>query len=469
MKVSKNFMIYLLVIIVMFIGAISPLFSYASIVLAILIGLKLGEIAIKYPNCVHCKGILLLLVFQNFALGLGAHLNNNMESSLSLVTQIPFIIIAMEWIVLIVSKRRLISESKKHRRIFYILLVLILLSILIGRGKLQAMLINIRNLTVFFMSYEIALLNITSKENFLKFEKFSFKLGVIVLIVGIILLMGGYGLYEIIGVKEVYVAKGSPLLNNKLDDRFTTSLVSHNFNRMGSLFYEPVNLGYFFSALTISSFFSEWTFKRSKKNICFCLMLLGLVLSFGKGGYMVTIAAFGYVIMQRLFAFLRKKIGKKTLRNGLIGVVIIIVTCFSIYYYKNIGAAASPHFWGIIQTWKSVVSRPYGYGLGTGGNASLIYGSNNSWYASGGETQLMSFIYQIGFQGGLVFAICVVMTKLSSKLNLKKGDEVFIVLPFILLGMSLLQDNTFTPQCIVLFMFLQAGVKKAYCESNKGD
>ena len=242
---------------------------------------------------------MLLLVFQNFALGLGAHLTQNTSSSLSLMTQIPFIVIAMQWVVLLVGKNTSYPEFQKHRMLFGLLIICILLAAMIGRGPIQSMLVNTRNLTAFFMAYEIALYNISSETEFYKFEKFCFTLGLIVLLAGIVILIGGYNLYEAIGIKEVYSAKGSPMLGNKLDDRFTTSLINRDYNRMGSLFYEPVNLAYFFSALTISSFFSKWTERKSRKIIWFCLMALGLLLSLGKGGYLLTIAAFGYVILQK--------------------------------------------------------------------------------------------------------------------------------------------------------------------------
>lgn len=460
---KKSYVLYLLAILSIFIGAINPVFTYLSVLTAIGIGLVEGFLAIKSPSYNHCKGIILLLVFQNFALGLGAHLFGNMNSSLSLLTQIPFVIIAVEWMVLIINQKQLIAENRHHRLFFLILLALMFISLMFGRGTFQSILVNIRNMTVFFVAYEIALFNLVTEKDFYLFEKFCFRLGVVVLALGIVLLIGGFRLYEVIGIREVYSAKGSPLIGNALDDRFTTSLINKGYDRMGSIFYEPVNLGYFFSALTISSFFTRWTKYKKKKNLFFFLMLIGLALSLGKGGYLITIAVFGYVMVLRVFNSLRKVVGKKQLRNGIVGIVAIAVISFAIYYYKNIGAAVSPHFWGIIQTWGSVMNRPYGYGLGTGGNAALIFGSSTDWYATGGETQLMSFMYQIGMQGVFAFFICVIKTRLSPKLNLSKGDEAFIVVPFVLIGMSLLQDNTFTPQCIVLFMFLQAGVKNLYC------
>ncbi len=197
------------------------------------------------------------------------------------------------------------------------------------------------------------------------------------------------------------------------------------------------------------------------------MMLSGLILSFGKGGYLITLAVVVYVYGQRFIHSLRKKAGTVFFRR--LGIILLIMALdfFCIYYYLNIGAATLPHFWGIMQTWGSILARHCGYGLGTGGNASLIFGTNNSWLATGGETQLMSFVYQIGIQGGLIFIFCVLKTGLSARLRLRKGDEIFVVLPTVLLILSLLQDNTFTPQCIVLFMILQGAANRIYSNMKR--
>ena len=125
---------------------------------------------------------------------------------------------------------------------------------------------------------------------------------------------------------------------------------------------------------------------------------------------------------------------------------------------KYIGAAIRPHIWGIQNTWENVLARPWGHGLGTGGNAAQILGGANSedWFGSGGETALMSYAYQIGLQGVLCFILCVFSTAVQ------KANEFtpFFYIPIILVGVSLMQDNTFTPQCITAFMLLQGGVNK---------
>ena len=462
LRIKKAYFLYWMVPFIILIGATNHYLTYIAIFGAGIIGVTLGQQSLRKPNMQNCMGIMLLLVFQNLSIGLGAHIAGNSNSSLSLLTQIPFLIIAIQWLFLLISKKKLITEEKKHRFFFLILIIFIFMSLLNGIGSIQSILVNVRNMTVFFMAYEIGLYSIKTADELSQFEQFMFKLGIIVLICGVILLVGGYDLYKLIGIREVYIAKGSPLQSEALDDRFTTSLISREYYRMGSLFYEPVNMGYFFSALALTACFTNWNRNKKKKIMISLLMIVGLILTFGKGGYLITLMVSLYIIGDRLFGFFGRIIGKKALRDIGIIIIVCVTAAFCIYYYLHIGAAVSPHFWGIIQTWQSVLRRPIGYGLGTGGNAALIYGTEYSWYASGGETQLMSFMFQIGAQGIFFFILCVLKTSLIPKAKQKKSDAIFGIIPIALIVLSLLQDNTFTPQCIVLFMILQGAMHSIY-------
>ena len=194
------------------------------------------------------------------------------------------------------------------------------------------------------------------------------------------------------------------------------------------------------------------------------IMGLGLLLTFGKGGYLLVGSIFLCLIIQRLLERYLKKIPLETIFKITIAIIIVSVSLFCIFYYKNIGAAVSPHFWGVIKTFNSVMARPYGYGIGTGGNAAQLFNDNaQSWFETGGETALMSFIYQIGIQGGIALLICMYnISIVKPNKDTSYFYRVFSFLPIILVGISLLQDNTFSPQCIVPFMLLQGGAKEIF-------
>lgn len=102
----------------------------------------------------------------------------------------------------------------------------------------------------------------------------------------------------------------------------------------------------------------------------------------------------------------------KMIRKIIIGVGIIGTFLFVKFYISHYGLAVLNHIWGIMNTWQNVLQKPYGHGLGTGGNAAQVLSSTaGDWLSSGGETALLSYIYQIGLQGGLAFILAVLSTK----------------------------------------------------------
>ena len=158
-----------------------------------------------------------------------------------------------------------------------------------------------------------------------------------------------------------------------------------------------------------------------------------------------------------LHVFLRQP---KAIRKTVIGIGIIGTFLFVKFYISHYGLAVMNHIWGIMNTWQNVLQKPYGHGLGTGGNAAQVLSSTaGDWLSSGGETALLSYIYQIGIQGGLAFVLAVLSTKVKiSNKRAYKGQSIAFYLPFILLGVSIMQDNTFTPQCVASFMLFQGAM-----------
>ncbi len=473
---KKGFILYFVIIIViMGIGSMNKILTYPSMLASVILAIMLGRAFVNKPNVDMCEGIILLLMFQNFSIGLGAHYLGNTDSSLKFITQIPFLTIFTIWFIITLHDLKRKNEDKASK-FFGVLLICILFSCIINRGTVLAILTNLRNMTVFYMAYVIGKKGIRSEIELGKFINFLIKIASIFLVFGVVLLITGYEGYSLIGIKEVYIAKGVSNVRDSLDGRFHTTLISKQYTRMGSLLYEPVNLAYFYAAVSILTIFGRWTKNKFKKVFFSLVSIIGLILTFGKGGYMIFgIAISAYYLGIFIKAFLGKINSKLAFKITTI-FCVISVTVFCIYYYKNIGAAVSPHFWGIERTWKSVVKQPWGYGLGTGGNAAQTFNSSNGdWLETGGETALMSFMYQIGIQGILALILTMLnMTNIRKKQFYRKEDKdigrligIFNYIPIVLIGVSLLQDNTFTPQCIVVYMFVIGSLKNMTQNSNK--
>lgn len=284
--------------------------------------------------------------------------------------------------------------------------------------------------------------------------------------------IGGYEIYKRIGINEVYIAKGAPI-GNSLGGRFYTTLIKKQYLRMGSLMYEPINLAYFYSFCSLISCFSTWTKDKLKRVFYILVSSIGLILTFGKGGYLIAISALLALLTHKILRNLKKtkSISEKKVYKLTFIVIAIFLSAFSLYYYHNIGAAVNTHFWAIERTWKNILKHPYGHGLGTGGNAATTFNdtSKKTWLETGGESALMSFTYQIGIQGSFCLIMCMLSFVNFNNKKLKNIEIVFKYIPLILIGLSIMQDNTFTPQCITPFM-LALGYfynNSAYTYQNK--
>lgn len=461
-KINVSSIGFKIILGLMFIGSLANYVVPIALIGSATIALLLSMEYLKKPNVEACKGLITLLLYQNLSIGLGAHIFANKSESLKLITQIPFLVITIIWIFL---ELKLINSDRNNKktRIFFILLVVsIFFSLLIDRGSIQAILMNVRNLTVFFMAFEIGKYNVNDKADLDKIIKYIMRNALIFLVFGIVLNLLGYKGYEFIGIDEVYLAKGVQI-SGRLDDRFYTTLIKTQFLRMGSLLYEPVNLAYFYALSTIVAYFANWTQNKKLKIIFVIICGIGLILTFGKGGYLIVLATFLAYYLQLLLRSNMKKVDERKVYRISLIILAFFLVAFCIYYYKNIGAASSVHFWAVMGTWKNILKQPYGYGIGTGGNMSQLLNQvsdTSSWLDTGGETAFMSFMYQIGVQGTLFLVLCLLSMK---KINLENNEErkliyVFNYIPFILIGISMLQDNTFTPQCIVPFMIIQGAL-----------
>ena len=455
MKFSKNYILFFLLIASMFFGALSPSLTVIAMVLSAIISLLIGFS--RETNYSISIGIILLLCFQNFAIGTGAHLANNSSDTLKYITQIPFISSTIIFISLVLRRPKI--ENDKH---FILLLLALLFSLVLGHGSINAILMNVRNMTVFYVAYRIGYTTINSQAEKLKFYAAINTISFLMLIVGIILLIGNYSLYSILGINEVYIAKGDEITGNALNGRFYTDIGQSILLRMGSLYYEPVNLSYFFAAIVILSiFFNEVPQKVKIKNVL--VSATGLLLCLGKGGIIVAIAT---IIIIKSANFYKKISKNKNMRRKIKQVTVLILAATAvicILYYQKVGGTVKPHFWGVMQTWTNCIKTPFGHGLGTGGNMSTLFGNNaDNWLSTGGESGFMSFLYQLGFQGMLIFCICFIKTGTIKKEWGKENDmqKACMILPLILLTVSVLQENTFTPQCIVPFMLIIGGYNR---------
>lgn len=456
------------------IGSTTPVMTYASVVMSFVAACYFGYTFIKDPGPWAGKIIITILCLQNLCIGVGAHLAGNTDTSLMLLTQIPFMTIFVIWFTGLIYELKKDGFKKyisnKTNLLFILLLICIGMSLIIGHGSAKSCLVSLRNMTVFYMTYCIGRRMCKSREDMNDYIRYFLILSVIMCILGLILMAGGYEMYKALGVHEVYIAKGAPFAQGRLDDRFLRIIQGQWVQRLSSIYYEPVNIAYFLSTSVLCAAFANPFKNRKKKVLLIIVCIVGLLLTQGKGGYLLVImpmcCLLGEWLIRKIFRLEHEKCSDSLLLFVMIIIAFVgltIITILLVNFWDG-RELIMPHIRGIVGAMNSITARPWGYGLGNGGNAALVFNGTikdmNDWYAIGGETALMSFLYQLGICGIIVFMMCLVSTSLYKAKKIDNFSKIIYCLPWGLICVSVLQDNTFTPQCIVPFMLLVGGYRR---------
>lgn len=408
--------------------------------------------------------IIVVLCLQNFIIGVFGKLGGQ-TNSLSFMTQIPFLFLFFIFLLLFIQKK--LKLNKLYGAMF--LLFLVILFAIRNGGNINDVLIQVRNLIVFFLAFEVFSYCCRDEYEFNKFSKHFLLIGIFMFVTAILLYIGGFSLYEKLGIANVYTAKGLPGEGTYfLPPRFTTEIFNIPITRMGGLYYEPVTMGYFFSAEFIGSLILPWTKNISNKIFLSIIFGMALLLTGGKGGMLIAASL--------LLGSICIKVGRSRVSPGKIWIVltfiILIFTIFSEFYASNYAGPAGAHFTTIKDTWSTIKQNPLGYGLAQGGfnNNELSF---DDQMATGAESALMSIGYQLGIQGMVILGLLfVIMTnqiiKFSYKINRLDHLYYYVIafIPIILFGTSIFQLNTYTPQAIVPFMALLSG---AFATSSNSD
>lgn len=398
--------------------------------------------------------LIFQIAFQNLFIGLVAHTCGNTSSNLSFLTQAPTVLCYVLTMYVLLKKKIDIID-----KLGITIIVLMLLSIImnISNGTLIGKLNYFRNYSIFYCFFTIGRYYCTNNSSIKEILNFTEKYAVILSLIGIIFLFLPFEFFEMLGIKEVYIAKGSPL-QGSFTGRFTTTLYKGEVNRIGSIMFEPINFGYFL-ILPFLSLYYKLKNKSVSNFMKFIIVTIGLVTTFAKGAYMICIFSIMIDFVKKLLVKFklnsRKSKKEKNIQTKyifLLTLLIGMITVFSLWYYKNVGAAANNHFYAIEQTFINTLRKPIlGYGLGMGGN----YGAQeDGWLSTGAESGMMGLIYQLGYSFFIIFASIFLIIGFR---NIKNNKNFLIAfLPIIFLIVSIFQENTFTPQCLGI-TFIVAG------------
>jgi hypothetical protein len=437
-------MVYIGAIVLFILISMNKYLTYIGLIAAVVL---IGGFTItnsQRKSVVLPELILVLLLFQNFCIGVGAHFGENIDSSIQLLTQVPSLLIFVSFFAIILAQR---SEIKP---IFIVYALFLVGYFLFGRSHFQTAIVYLRNFVIFYMGFVIGHNNLDTESKRSEFISFLIKLGIIAGIFGLIGLLFGERFFNLIGIKEVYIGKNWSDFNG-LPGNFSTIFLGVWINRLASFYYEPVNFSYFIFLASALAFLVN-------KKIEFIFLLLCSSLTFGKGGALTFIFTLAAVLLHTSFKL------NATKRNfTLINLVLIasfVGTVWFISKFQNSAFGTYSHFYGFFSAIPEILKKPLGYGLGSAGNILRSYLNNRVYMAT--ESALGTMGYQIGIVGLLLFFLIIRHMSKCTFMNVQRQNDhinytlcLFAsYLPFVLFLVSAFQENTLSPQVIIPYMLL---------------
>ena len=443
-RIRYSQLLFILSLVIFMISSTTDLAMAAGMFLIVLLAFYVNIKFIRKKSIFIPKMIICLLLFQNTAIGLGAHLGNNDSDALSLLTQIPTIFIVISFAAILCS-----SSLRKTDVIFILYALLCFLQMFRTDGEMTAKLSYLRNFLIFYMGYRIGGYYIAAKEELDEFLDFFLRMTFWSGIFGIMGMVLGRTFYQAIGILEVYHAKRYTAYVNGLPGNFRTLFGGRWVNRLASFYYDPVNFSYFM-ALGASIAFV-------RKSKLFAFLLVCEVLTFGKGGILIFVLSVFCIVTHHILKRFDGKFVKGFIVIAAIGGVIGLVAFIQIYFADDFGTAN--HFYGIMTGVDGIRKNPLGYGIGSAGNLLKTADMTVSSRMDVAETGLVNMVYQLGVVPAILFGWLLLSTSRGTLRNYEETREdiylLFTYIPLILLVISIFQENTFTPQCIIPYMIIQ--------------
>lgn len=330
---------------------------------------------------------IILSVFQNIYLAIIAKNLSSLEMQMLLV--INFVYVCM-WVLFLT-----VREFKRDKNIriygiaFGVFLLYILISVIINRPNMIAALASIRNIIscMAFYIFGYALYNCTNKNQTIKI---CIALGLVVILIGLYEVLIDNALWTRLDIKELWIKKGMRVNYDGLPDNFYSSemLNGKQLRRMTSTFADPVNLGTFFAAVFLVSWYK-------KKAWMMVLSAVSIVLTISKGGLLS--------VMIFLFVLILYKIKSRKIKWALIISLLAGGLAFLLYSYFFSTKSVFLHISGFINAVPIAWKKPLGYGVGNIGVLSQVLSTSQNPYIT--ESGFGAIIGQLGVVGLMAYAV----------------------------------------------------------------
>lgn len=329
---------------------------------------------------------IVLSIFQNVYLGIIAKNLSSLEMQMLLVINVVYVCV---WVLFLTIKE---FNRDKNIRIYGIafgaFLLYILISVIINRPNMIAALASTRNIIscMVFYIFGYALCNCTNKNQIIKI---CIALGLAVILIGLYEVLIDNALWTRLDIKELWTKKGLRVSYNGLPENFYSSekLNGKQLRRMTSTFADPVNLGTFFAAVFLVSWYK-------KKTWMMVLSAVSIVLTISKGGLLS--------VMVFLFVLVLYKIKSRKIKWALIISLLAGGLAFLLYSYFFSTRSVFLHISGFINAVPIVWKKPLGYGVGNIGVLAQEFSASQNPYIT--ESGFGAIIGQLGIVGLIAYA-----------------------------------------------------------------
>ena len=269
----------------------------------------------------------------------------------------------------------------------FVMIGYVAISFLRSDFPLMAKVTNVRQFVVPIMLYLAARFMPVDKEDLHNYLRFLLGFGVLLAAVGFIerfAIEDGL-LFRVANMEKITLAK---IGREEIPGTLWTDLGSlRHFRRLVSVFYEPINAGYFFGAVAVIA-------AARRRVVITVITSIATFLTFAKAAWALLAAAFGIFLLQHF----------RSRRVRWAGYLLIVLGYVVGVYLTAVVVASSTtqHLIGLASGLMAAVQEPFGHGIGSGGYFSWIFGVTTDPVAArqfGSDSGIGSIGQQLGMVG----------------------------------------------------------------------
>ncbi len=344
--------------------------------------------ALKLDGVKAIKLLITVCFFQNIILVMISRALTSNEFTMIAIVKEMYVI---AYILIRISKRGKID--KKAAFCIFSIAMIILYWLINGKGKIKGQLTSFRQLYLPFSFYLFGKVCSPKKEDYVDVMRYYVKVCIIAVCFGIFDLILGVRLWSILGLTQYAEVKNNTehILQGMYRSFYTYDFFGLRLRRMASLLVDPVILGQLLAIGFLVSAFCNGIYHRMyTKYIGTTMIFWGMMATLAKGG--MIIGVFSACIL----------LGRIAKKKGLsIFLVALGSIFFVIFINKSIreGLSGSQHINGLVTGFQSLLSNPFGQGIGSGGNMADSYGGYAYRSVAGDESYIGSLMVQMGIIG----------------------------------------------------------------------